>query len=178
MDWLAGRRGRRFEISSPLPMDAALARLHEGLEGRRGTFGASFGPAGVVRGNVRHDTVNLVAMHAGLGIWSPTTLRGRLRAAPTGCALDYDVGWSQPAQLLGSVWLGAALLVFAGGAGAAVHQLVTGHAGVAGTPGVVAGVAAGVALLLLGLVAAARAASRDQVALLHSWVAERLRSKS
>nr|BFE64286.1 hypothetical protein GCM10020063_088120 [Dactylosporangium thailandense] len=151
------------------------ARVHP--RAARGS-GASLGPAGVVRGNVRHDTVNLVAMHAGLGIWSPTTLRGRLRAAPTGCALYYNVDWSRPAQLFGSVWLGATLLVLVGGAAAAVYRLVTGHVEAAGTPAVVAGVAAGVALLFLGLVAAVRAASRDQVALLHSWVVERLRSQS
>jgi hypothetical protein len=59
---------------------------------------------------------------------------------------------------------------------AAIYRLVTGHAAAAGTPALVAGGALAAALVFFCLVAAMRAAGRDQVALLHSWVAERLQS--
>ncbi|WP_426509017.1 hypothetical protein ACPPVO_00065 [Dactylosporangium sp. McL0621] len=111
-------------------------------------------------------------MHAGLGMWSPTALKGRLRSTPTGCVLDYDIGWSMPVQLLGSTLIGAILLTAAGGAAAATYQLVTGHLNAAGTPAAVTGGAALAALIVYGLATTVRWASRDQVALLHSWLTE------
>jgi hypothetical protein len=177
MDVLGGIQGWRFTISSPLSADAARARLEYGLQGHRGTIGASLGPAGVVRGNVRQDQIDLVAMHAGLGIWSPTALHGWLRATPTGCMVYYDIDWPLSTQLLGSIWLGFFLLVLVVGAATAAYQLITGHADAAGFPALVAGGALAATLLFLGLVAVVRSASRDQVALLHSWLAERLEAQ-
>lgn len=113
-------------------------------------------------------------MHAGLGIWSPTALQGRLMATTTGCELLYEVDWSRLAQLFGSIWLGGVVLGFVGGAATAAYQVVAGHVEAAGIPAAVAGVAVVLALLFFSLATAARSASRDQVALLHSWLAERL----
>ncbi|GAA3448717.1 hypothetical protein [Dactylosporangium matsuzakiense] len=166
-------RAHRCAIASPLSLETARQRLADALPGRRATLGAGFGPAGVVRGYVQRDRVKLVAMHAGLGVWSPTAVRGRLRATATGCVLDYSVGWGSIARVLGSVSLGAFLLVFAGGAAAAVAQV--GHDGRGATgPAVVAAGGLAAALLFTGLAAAVRAAGRDQVVLLHSWLAQRL----
>ncbi|WP_433612933.1 hypothetical protein ACQP2P_02670 [Dactylosporangium sp. CA-139114] len=115
-----------------------------------------------------------MAMHAGLGIWSPTALRGRLRATREGCALHYDIGWSLPARVLGCVSLGIFLLVLVGGAAAAVNQMVTGHANAAGRSAAAVSGALVATLLFFGMVAGVRLASRDQVALLHSWLRDRL----
>ncbi|MFB9442589.1 hypothetical protein [Dactylosporangium vinaceum] len=169
-------QGRRFTVSSSLPVDVVRARLDDALQGHRGTFGASLGPAGVVRGNVRQDKIELVAMHAGLGIWSPTALQGWLRATPTGCVVYYDIDWPLTAQVFGAIWLGAFVLALVGGAAIAGYQAIAGHVDAAGLPALVAGCALVATLLFFGLVAVLRSASRDQVALLHGWLAERVQT--
>ncbi|MDG6107372.1 hypothetical protein Daura_50090 [Dactylosporangium aurantiacum] len=161
-----------YLLSSPLPVDEARGRLHDGLAGR--SFGAALGPAGVVRGDLRGDTVKLVAMHAGLGSGSPTVLRGRLTATATGCQVRYTLTWPRHVQLFAGVILGALTLVFLLAAVTAARQLAKGHLDAAGNAAVGAGAALGLAAMMFVLAAVVRVLSRDQVALLHSWLADRL----
>ncbi|WP_432982651.1 hypothetical protein [Dactylosporangium sp. CA-233914] len=99
-------------------------------------------------------------------------------ATSTGSQLDYRLGWNLPFRVLSTFVIGVFVLAFLISAAAAVYRIVTGHVEAAGGPAVAAGITIAIVLLFLGLTTVARWLSRGQVALLHSWVAERLQPQS
>lgn len=179
MTWLSSWRDQCFVVSSPLTVDDARRRLRDGLTTRGPAFAvglASITESRVVRGQVRQESVRLVAMRPGVrNSWRPV-LRGRLQATDIGCQLACRLGWDPFVRVFTACWLGAVLLGFVHGVVTTVGRAWTGDFATLRDSATLIGGTLGSALFIVGLTTLARRLSRGDVAHLRTWLAERLQS--
>ena len=174
--WFRLWRAERIQMTSSLPVHAAMERLADGVTSSWGTVmhGEEGWGSRIVVGEVSQRRLRLTAKRPGVRNSFRPVLRGELSPASEGCVLIGTIGWHPVVRVFSFLWLSGVAAFFLTGVVGSVGMAVSGQGRSALGMLVFAGVAVGFAAFFAGLLAFGGWLGRKDEEFLLDWLSGRL----